>query len=214
MSYSQEEFSGKVASSRTFRNLCDVYDLGRKQVLDIGCSEGHYLRHFGKGSIGITLIDEHIEEARKHGLTIIQANIEDPTFSLPQKFDIAWANNLFEHMNAPHLFLMKVQELLKEDGVLVLGVPVIPHLPFLTRLQKFRGAYAVSHVNFFTRRTLIDTVRAAGLQIKEARLFYFQNKFLDSFLNLITPHIYIIATPTTSFAYAEKRLKSLRKYDL
>lgn len=210
---SHDALSQKIALSRTFGNLRGTFGLSTKRVLDIGCSEGHYLRHFGHGSIGITLIDEHIEAGRKEGLTIIEANIENPTFSLPAKMEVAWANNLFEHLNAPHPFLMKIRELIDDDGLLILGVPVVPHLPFLRYLKKFRGAYAASHVNFFTRRTLIDSVRAAGWHVEEARLFYFKNKFLDSLLNLIAPHIYVIARPKKDFAYAEKRLKSLRKYD-
>jgi SAM-dependent methyltransferase len=204
--------SRRVALSRTFRHLREHFALGEKSVLDIGCSEGHYLKHFGEGSVGVTIIPEHIEAGRASGLHIVQGNIEDPEFSLPQCFDAAWANNLFEHMNAPHLFLMKVRELVRPDGVLVLGVPVIPHVPFLTRLTKFRGAYAASHVNFFTRRTLIETVRAAGWVVSEARLFYFRNRYLDALLNVITPHVYVIAHPKANFSYPEKRLKSLRGY--
>jgi SAM-dependent methyltransferase len=139
-------------------------------------------------------------------------NVEDPNFSVGKKFDVVWANNFFEHMNAPHLFLSKMKEQLADDGILILGVPVIPHVPFLTYLKKFRGAYAVSHVNFFTRKTLIETVRAAGWEVKEARLFYFGNTWLDAILNCVAPHIYVIAKPKKDFAYAEKRMMSLRGY--
>jgi SAM-dependent methyltransferase len=203
----------KVAASRTFLHLRERFGLGERSVLDIGCSEGHYLRHFGPGSVGITLIEEHIAQARAMGLTVLKANIEDPNFSLPQQFDVVWANNLFEHMNAPHLFLMKVRELLKKEGLFILGAPVIPHVPGLATLKKFRGAYAVSHVNFFTRRTLIETVRAAGWVVEEARLFYFKSYFLDTLLNVIVPHVYIVARPDPSFMYAEKRIRSLREYN-
>ena len=205
--------SKRVATSRTFSHLREAFDLGNKKVLDIGCSEGYYLEHFGAGSLGLTLIEAHIAAAHERGLTVIKANVEDPGFSLPEKYDVVWANNLFEHMNAPHLFLMKVRELIKPDGLLILGVPVLPHMPFLTKLKKFRGAYAVSHVNFFTRKTLIESVRAGGWIVEEARLFYFKNAFLDAFLDLITPHVYVIARPDPDFAYAQKRLLSIEEYD-
>lgn len=204
--------STKVSTSRTFSHLRDIFGLEEKTVLDIGCSEGYYLRHFGKGSVGLTLIDEHIAQGRADGLTIIKANIEDPDFSMPEQFDVLWANNLFEHMNAPHLFLAKARELTNPGGLLILGVPLIPHVPFLTKLRKFRGAYAVSHVNFFTRRTLIETVHAGGWRVQEARLFYFKNAWLDALLTPIIPHVYVVAQPDQNFAYPEKRLKSLRGY--
>lgn len=205
--------SERVSKSRTFSHLREVFGLGQKTVLDIGCSEGYYLAHFGSGSLGLTLIEEHIAKAHEQGLRVIKANIEDPGFSLPEKYEVVWANNLFEHMNAPHLFLIKVRELIKPDGMLILGVPLLPHMPFLTKLRKFRGAYAVSHVNFFTRKTLIESVRAGGWIVEEARLFYFKNAFLDNLLDLIIPHVYVIARPDPDFAYAEKRLRSIEEYD-
>lgn len=201
-----------VKRSRTFRNLRERLGLGRKAVLDVGSSEGHYLACFGPGSVGVTIIPEHVEEAARRGLHVEMRNVEDPGFGMEGKFDAVWANNFFEHMNAPHLFLAKMREQLGDGGMLVLGVPVIPFFSFLTRHRKFRGAFAVSHVNFFTRRTLVETVRAGGWDVREARLFYFSSPLLDSLLNPVAPHIYVVATPTKGFAYAHKRLRSLEGY--
>jgi SAM-dependent methyltransferase len=202
----------RVAVSRTFTNLSKIFHLNEKVVLDIGCSEGYYLAHFGEGSVGVTLIDTHIADAKTRGLRVIKANIEDPNFSMTETFDVVWANNLFEHMNAPHLFLTNIRKFLNPKGVLILGVPVLPYVPFLTRFKKFRGAYAVSHVNFFSRKTLTETVRAGGWIVEEARLFYFKHPVLDALLHFITPHVYVIARPNPDFSYAEKRLQSLAGY--
>lgn len=208
----KEDLAQKVGASRTFRNLRALYGLGEKKVLDIGCSEGYYLRHFGAGSVGVTLIDEHLTDAAAEGLTVLKANIEQP-LALPTSFDVLWANNLFEHLNAPHIFLMRMRGMVTPEGTLILGVPIIPAVPGLTWFKKFRGAYAASHVNYFTRRTLIDTVRAAGWQVHEARLFYFTYGWFDRLFSLVIPHVYIVASVNHTFAYAEKRMKSLREYD-
>ncbi len=199
---------------RTFGHLIRELSLDTKAVLDVGSSEGEYLKRFGPGSMGVTIISEHVAAAQARGLAVVEGNVENPDFSLPQTFEVVWANNLFEHMNAPHLFLMKTRALLRaEGGVLVLGVPVLPWPLWLTRFKKFRGAYAVSHVNFFTRKTLIETVRAAGWRVHQARAFYFKNRALDTCLNSIAPHIYVVAHPTPGFTYPDKRLRSLKGYD-
>lgn len=208
----QQILFDKVNTSRPFAHIMKGFDLGNKAVLDVGCSEGHYLQFFGKGSVGITIIPEHVEKGKERGLDIVLKNVEADDFHMDKKFDAVWANNLFEHLHAPHLFLTKMREVLNEDGILILGVPVIPHIPFLTKIKKFRGAYAVSHVNFFTRRTLIETVRFAGWDVQEARLFYMGNKILDFFFNIIAPHIYIVAKPKAHFAYPLKRQRSLDGY--
>lgn len=202
----------EVKKSRVFNNIKTLFQLDKKSVLDVGCSEGHYLACFGPDSLGLTIIDEHVEIAKEYGLEVQNKNVEDSNFTLDRKFDVVWANNFFEHMESPHNFLIKMKKCLKSDGILILGVPVLPYIPFLTHFRKFRGAYAVSHVNFFYRKTLIETVRYAGWDIHEARLFFFKNPILDYFMNIITPHVYIVATPKENFKYAEKRLKSLRGY--
>ena len=212
MNTSQPSLFARVRKSRVFSNILKTYSLDRKAVLDVGCSEGHHLACFGTGSVGLTIIEEHVAAAQAHGLTVLLKNVEDSDFSLPDTYDAIWANNIFEHLVAPHTFLINMRTPLREKGILILGVPVIPFLSFLTRFKKFRGAYAVSHVNFFTRKTLIETVRAAGWTVHEARLFYMKNKVLDYCFNLIAPHIYIVATPNQNFKYAHKRLRSLEGY--
>ena len=197
---------------RTFSHVRSHFALDKKAVLDIGSSEGHYLERFGEGSMGVTIIPEHVTLARQKGLNVIQGNIEDPAFTLPEKFDAIWANNLLEHLHSPHLFLTHMREFLNPGGVLILGVPVLPP-PFLQRLKKFRGAFAASHINFFTRRTLIETARAAGWIVADARSFHFANRSIDSLITAIAPHIYIVARPDPSFAYARKRLLSLQNYE-
>lgn len=212
MNNSHNDLFARVKKSRVFSHIVSTLALDKKKVLDVGCSEGHHLACFGSESVGITIIPVHVEEGKKRGLSILEKNVEDEHFMLDETFDAIWANNIFEHLNQPHPFLIKMRSVLKEDGVLILGVPVIPFFSFLTRFKKFRGAYAVSHVNFFTRKTLIETVRAAGWHVHEARLFYMQNAFLDSFFNLIAPHIYVVASARPDFAYARKRLLSLDGY--
>lgn len=212
MESSTTDLFARVRRSRVFANIIRAFSLDTKAVLDVGCSEGHHLACFGSGSAGLTIIAEHVEAARARGLTVLLRNVEDPHFSLPDTYDAVWANNLFEHLVAPHTFLITMKQALRPGGTMVLGVPVIPFFSFLTRFKKFRGAYAVSHVNFFTRKTLIETVRAAGWTVHEARLFYMKNRLLDRIFNLIAPHIYVVATPDPSFAYAHKRLRSLEGY--
>lgn len=186
----------RVAASHTFRNICVHFGLQKKKVLDIGCSFGEHLRHFGPGSVGIALTDREVAEARTRGFTVMRGDIEDPAFALRETFDVIWANNLFEHLLSPHRFLLRTREMLTKGGILILGVPLIPRVHWLLRFSKFRGAFAVSHINFFTVHTLQKTVEEGGWRIREARSFHFKNSFFDRLLQPITPHLYVVASPT------------------
>ncbi len=201
-----------VAASTTFQHIIAAHDLGNKSVLDIGCSYGEFLACFGKGSVGVSISPEEAAYGRAKGLNIDEGNIEDPAFFLTQKFDVVFANNIFEHLLAPHTFLITVKKFLKPEGVLILGVPCIPKIVSLMRIGKFRGALATGHINFFTKETLRETVLHGGWNIKAMRGYHFKAGFLDVLLNPVYPHFYITATADHEFAYSTKRQKELEGY--
>jgi SAM-dependent methyltransferase len=201
-----------VSKSKTFQNILDTFSLRNKKVLDLGCSNGEFLAHFGEGSMGTTIIPEEVEEGRARGLNIKLSNIEEEDLG-GERFDVIFANNIFEHMQSPHNFLIKIKSFLKPGGVLILGVPCIPYITPLVRLKKFRGALASLHINFFTRSTLAKTAEYAGWKVLMNRGFRFKNRFVDYLLNPIYPHFYLVANVDNAFHYSDKRLKELKGYN-
>jgi SAM-dependent methyltransferase len=197
-----------VERSTTFRHLRERFALGKKSVLDIGCGLGAYLRLFGPGSAGVTASDLEIAHLAKEGLKGLYADAEDAKFD-PGRYQAIWCNNLLEHLRAPFPFLERLRGWLTPDGMLILGVPVVPRLRPLIRLSKFRGAYASLHINFFTIDTLLETVRRAGWRVVEARPFKLAWPPLDRLLNLIAPHVYVIAVPDAEFRAPPKRQKEI-----
>jgi SAM-dependent methyltransferase len=202
-----------VASSRTFNRILDTLDLRTKKTLDIGCGYGEYLVKFGPGSIGITTTDAEVEYGKSNGIDIIKGNAERidefPLGGLKSgdSFEAVWANNLFEHLLSPHAFLVRLKKVAVSDGLLVLGVPVIPALRAMMKLKAFRGALAVAHVNFFTKASLKLTVLRAGWHVSEIRPFIFSNKALDYLASFFAPHLYVVARNRTDFKYDPKKLK-------
>ena len=201
-----------VSRSKTFTNIVKTLNLDTKSVLDIGCSYGEFLPHFGEGSTGVTLVQEEVDVGIARGLDIQYGNIESPEFSLEKKYDAIFANNIFEHLYSPHQFLRNIGQYLKSDGILILGVPCIPKISFLLVHKKFRGSLAVAHINFFTKETLEWTARRGGWKPFMNRGFRLKNIFLDSLLDLIYPHFYVVAHADKDFAYSKKRMKELAGY--
>jgi SAM-dependent methyltransferase len=195
--------------SKTFNKIVNKFDLKNKKVLDIGCGEGDFLAFFGNGSVGITTTQAEVEKGIKKNLNIIFGNAElIDELSLSKDFEVIWANNFFEHILSPHSFLIKLKRISKEKSILILGVPIIPKLNFLLRLNKFRGALASNHINFFDKKTLELTVERAGWKVKGSRSFVFSNIFLDKIFSLFfSPHIYIVAENDMEFKYPEKKIK-------
>src|SRR3989338_4977888 len=168
-----------VKRSKTFGNILRRFDLGNKKVLDVGCSYGEHLANFGAGSVGLTISAEEAEYGKAQGLDIRLGNIEGEVVQIEGQFDVIFANNILEHLFSPHHFLVEIKNYLAPEGLLILGVPCVPRFTSLTILAKFRGSLAASHINFFTRYSLVKTVERAGWYVLSARSFHFASPILD-----------------------------------
>lgn len=195
-----------VEESRTFGNICDLYSLRDKRVLDIGCGYGQYLRNFGSGSVGITTSNEEVEFGKVHDLDICFGNAEHMDLSIGKEYQAIWANNLYEHLLSPHAFLMKLKKFSHADALIIIGVPVVPWFSSLMYFRWWRGALASNHVNFFTYKTIGLTITYAGWMPLAVRPFIFKNSFLDFLIRPFAPHMYVVAKNDPDFKYPPKKI--------
>lgn len=198
------------------------YRLDQKKVLDVGCSFGSYLVHFGPQSMGLDINPEHLQFLKALGLRHTAVNIEDDTSLKPNQFEAIWSSNFLEHMVAPHFILLKFHKLLKKDGLIFIYCPTVSWKPF-RRLPYFRDYLASEHINFFTNDTLAMTIERAGFTVLEVNsAFSYQvwlNQLLAPFVNLIFPGVTVVARKNNQFEYPEKRIPQftpawMKAYDL
>ncbi len=205
----QEEIQKRfenIKKNKTFTRIINKYNLNKKKVLDIGCSYGEFLVLMGSESVGLNSTQEEKDYADKIGLKMIKGNAELVDEVVQEKFEVLWANNLFEHILSPHAFLIRLKKISHSDTKLILGVPVVPRIHSLLKLNLFRGSLASLHINFFTKKSLELTAEFAGWKKIESRPFKFENKFLDNLFSFIAPHIYLILENDSSWKYAEKKV--------
>ena len=196
----------EVEGSRTFKNICNKFELNRKSVLDVGCGYGQYLRAFGSGSVGITTAETEVIFGKEHNLNIKLGNAERLDSSIGSNFKAIWANNIFEHLLSPHAFLMNLKKFSDKEAIVIIGVPVVPWFVSLMNLKWWRGPLASNHVNFFTYKTVELTIKFAGWSPKETRPFIFKNKFLDKLVRPFAPHMYVVAENNHNFKYPPKKI--------
>ncbi|MCD4684705.1 MAG: class I SAM-dependent methyltransferase [Anaerolineae bacterium] len=71
-----------------------------------------------------------------------------------------------EHVESPHIFLRKLHQLLKPNGLLAIYVPTIPPFPWLRHIPRlkpyFAGHLHGDHINAFTPATLRFFCERAG----------------------------------------------------
>lgn len=198
-----------VMNSTTFKRIANTYNLQNKRVLDIGCGFGEYMQRFGPTSVGITTTPEEVDYGKTVGRDIRFGNVERLAEAIEphERFDVIWANNIFEHLLSPHAFLVHLKKFANEDTVVILGTPMVPFFPQLLTVKKFSGALASPHVNFFTKKTYELTLQFAGWTPKNIQPFYFSSNLLDTTFAPFAPHLYLTAQNDSSYQYPPKKIK-------
>jgi SAM-dependent methyltransferase len=105
-----------------------IKDFNFITVLDIGSGEGKHsdlLQSKGKKVTSIDFGKSIYFEKRTENHTCIFGDYYNYKFE--EQFDAIWASHVLEHQPNPNLFLKKIHNDLKEDGVLAITVPPLKH---------------------------------------------------------------------------------------
>ena len=200
---------------RAFLQIVDSYRLGEKRVVDVGCGYGHYLIHFGKGSLGLDANEKSRAFALSLGLEVIPCNVEEEIPLQPESYQAVWCANLIEHMVAPHLLLSRLHRILTPDGLLIAKVPVIPPAPVRwgARLAgRSLGYEAEEHINGFTPATFAFTIERAGFKVVESVSVALSNPLLQAATLPLTRRVgasvTVVARKDPNYSYGDKRLEA------
>jgi SAM-dependent methyltransferase len=117
----------------------------RGKGLDIGCGIGDFLK-FRQNTVGADINPKIVAWCQAEGLNV---HLMEPN-RLPfegQSFDSVILDNVLEHIEDPSMILLEIHRILKQSGVLIVGVP---------------GALGYSsdsdHKIFYTKESLIKKV--------------------------------------------------------
>jgi 2-polyprenyl-3-methyl-5-hydroxy-6-metoxy-1,4-benzoquinol methylase len=148
-----------------------------KRVLDVGCSSGYLARPLverGCSVVGIERDPTAAAAARAVCEEVIVGDVEEIDLPFePGSFDVVVCGDLLEHLRDPLRFLRRVRPLLRTGGRLVLTTPNVANWTVRLRLLAGQWRYAErgildrTHVHFFTRTTLVETLRDAGYRVVE-----------------------------------------------
>jgi 2-polyprenyl-3-methyl-5-hydroxy-6-metoxy-1,4-benzoquinol methylase len=156
--------------------------LGRKgRLLDIGAGEATLVRVAlangweAEGTEVSSAIVAHVK--RQWDLDLHHGVLEE--LVLPARhYDAVIMNHVLEHVRDPRLTLEKVASLLRQDGIARIEVPNLSgissrakNLQSRLHLKKnpWKHYSTDHHFWFFTPPTLVQTLNAAGLRVREVR---------------------------------------------
>jgi SAM-dependent methyltransferase len=135
-----------------------------KHVLDVGCGEGQFIEELTAHGIRASGVDADpvmVQECRKRGLSVTEANLFDYLPQHPGEFDGVFCSNVIEHLAVPDVlrFLQLARAALQPGGVLLIATPNAESL--IVHLYEFwRDA---THVRLYNRPLLEFLLSCAGL---------------------------------------------------
>ncbi len=206
-----------------FNNLENLASKGEKQFLDIGCGEGNCLIEALKRNwkpYGLDITDHRIEEAKDNGIKFFNSNLIDCHFD-SNFFDIIYMDSVLEHVINPLDYLSEIKRILKNGGVVYIGIPNEDSLlndfkksvyrlkssNLSPRLRPFETPY---HVVGFNTRSIETALQIAQLEIRKIRNFACRLEFLRAkpfsktfFQSLLLLPIYLLAVPINKEVYLE-----------
>jgi len=120
--------------------------------------------------LGIDILEEDVQRARKLGYNFIYGNAERLDSYVDKKFDVCVAGELIEHLANPGLFLQSARNLLKEDGILIITTPNVFTLGNILRILKymFRNEPKVNkeHKAWYCFVTIRQLLESAGFKVE------------------------------------------------
>ncbi len=150
---------------KQFDSFIQKYSLKRKKIIEIGCGRGEYLslmQQFGVDAYGLEHLEESVTQCVNSGLKVSKGFIETTAYKADYgPFDAFFILNFLEHLPDPNSTIRGIYNNLTDDAI---GLVEVPNFDMILRNKLF-SEFISDHLFYFTRETLIVTLRLNGFEI-------------------------------------------------
>ncbi len=176
----QSEYNRKIYGNfhvpfkepRVFKSFNILKSLPPGRILDVGCSDGGFIRELAK--LGWDVFGVDISRAIPRDLKVVVNNLDNGLPFKDGSFDYVYTSEVIEHVLDTSLFLREINRVMKQGGVLVLTTPNMASLT--RRVALFFGAQPpllgydyehndAGHVRYYTGHVLYEQIREHGFKI-------------------------------------------------
>ena len=173
---SEYEFKEGEGTSHTV--LLDMLsDTPPKCILDLGCSGGRLAERLRKLGHHVTGVDGiEVDGVRDRVDEFVLGNLEDGVpAAVGTGFDVVIAADVIEHVTDPLRLLRQMADVVTGTGEILISAPNFghwyPRLRVASGMFDYdrRGILDETHLRFFSRSSLLRTVRASGIEVLEVR---------------------------------------------
>jgi len=160
----RESFLFSMADDRL--NKINIYKKDGK-LLDIGTGVGIFVKAAmdrGIEAYGLEFTPEDCEYAKtNYGLELIKKNFYD--FDKGDIYDVVTMFEVIEHLRHPQKDLMRINKLIKKDGIFVIATPILDSKYGKETNESNVFWDVVSHLSYFTKDVLKNYLKSAGFYV-------------------------------------------------
>jgi len=164
---------------RLIRNL-SLNNNKEIQVLDVGCGTGDFLVACKNNQMQVVGV-----EPNKNARSIAESKLKNAVFStiydLPesQKYDVITLWHVLEHVPDLEKYTIKLKELLKKDGILIIAVPNYKSFDAMY-YKEFWAAYDVPrHLWHFSKKSISDLFQKVQLKVVSIKPMLFDSFYVS-----------------------------------
>lgn len=174
-------------------------DIKIEKSLDVGCGLGKtsaYLKskYKIKETVGIEYVPEIAQAAKANIDRVYSLSVDQDELPFSKdEFDLILLADILEHLVDPWIVLKNLTSYLNKDGLVLISTPNVQHFRIFLNLIKGKWEYKEAgvldktHLRFFTKKSLIELLSIADLEITD---IIYKMGSLTSFLNKITFRIF------------------------
>lgn len=152
-----------------------------KRVLDVGCLGGQFSKLIMKSNNevwGVEINARAAEEARRRGVRVKVANVEEGLPFDDGSFDVVHAGEILEYLYDTKTFFAETERVLRDGGMLLFSTPNLNSLENRIRVLAggylaMSGAYPEDHfgeqVRIFNLPKIKELCDQTGFQVEEVR---------------------------------------------
>jgi SAM-dependent methyltransferase len=174
ISYAEDEyFVQRNQYIQRWDEFCSLFEIllgkvrrfkQRGKFLDVGAGVGCLLATAAKRGFDVSGVEISVWASRfareEKGLNVFTGRLDDAPFE-NEYFDVIVINHVLEHAEKPSLLLAKAHEILRPDGVLVVGTPNIGSIMAKIKGARWASLLPEQHIWHFSpptlRKLLIET---------------------------------------------------------
>lgn len=136
-------------------------------LLDIGCATGNFMKFAqdkGWQVFGIEPIEEAAKIARENYQLDVITGTLDSVYLDDESFDVITMWDVLEHLPSPKNTLIRCNNLLKADGILVFSIPNLISFDRYLFGDNWIGWDAPRHFNLFTESSISRLLEISGFE--------------------------------------------------